>query len=62
MDLQTLFKRESVGDPFSTGIIKYLFHLSYFNGGVPYVPYQDRKRAVWKTGSKTIVRLKMAVW
>jgi hypothetical protein len=59
MELQTLFKRESVADPFSIRImqiqyilllqIKALFHTN------------DLRLAGWKTGSKEIVGLKMAV-
>jgi hypothetical protein len=50
MELQTLFKRESVADPFFIRTYNSLLY-SYLNSGVPSVPYQDPNLAGWKAGS-----------
>jgi hypothetical protein len=43
MELQTLFKRESVADPFFLRIKQITPSSVLFNSGVPSVPYQDPK-------------------
>ncbi len=55
MELKTLFKRESVADPFFIRIVQTPSNLSKFNSGV------ISDNGGLKTGSKGIVGLKMAV-